>query len=351
MSFNFLFYPFALSLVFCLLLARLAPRVALLDRPDARKQHERAVPVVGGLAILAAYVIAVKLRGIGGNLVEALLPVGMMLVLGMIDDARPLSARIKLPVQIMAAWLLTRTTGFSVTELPLPGLAAGVPLGLLATPVTVFVIVGVVNALNLADGADGLAGGYVMGALVLLASVSVALGRPINLLLIVALMSSVAGFLVVNARHPLLRRAHVFMGDAGALALGMLLCWLAIDLSRGTGPRMPPVLLLYALALPILDMATVTTRRMLAGVSPMRPDRTHLHHILCLKGWSVELSVRSLWILHAAIAGLGWLLWRVGAGAGVLLAVFVGILAAKMLWMRVWEEVVSPATAEEPRRS
>nr|WP_242533142.1 MraY family glycosyltransferase [Niveibacterium umoris] len=314
-----------------------------MDKPDARKQHGRAVPVVGGLAILAAYVLALKLRGIGGNLYEALLPVGLVLVVGVIDDARPVSARTKLVVQCIAAWLLLRTTGFSLDSVPIPGVPGGLPLGPLDTAVTMVVIVGVVNALNLSDGADGLAGGHVMIALLVYLIAAHSAGRQTEVLLVVGLMSSVTGFLIVNARHPMLDRAHVFMGDAGALALGTLLCWFAIHLSRGAQPAMPPVLLLYAVALPLLDMATVTVRRILQGASPMRPDRTHLHHILCLKGMSVELSVPLLWALNLTIALSGLLLWKLGASQGMLLLVWVGVLIGKMLWMRVWEEVESGA--------
>jgi len=344
-SFNYLFYPFALSLIFCLVLARLAPWLALMDRPDARKQHGRAVPVVGGIAIMAAYILALKLRGIGGNLYEAMLPVGLVLIVGVIDDARPVSARAKLAAQCVAAWLLLRATGFSLGEVPIPGVDGGLPLGALDTAVTMFVIVGVVNALNLSDGADGLAGGHVLIALSVFLFAARAAGRETEVLLIAGLMSCVLGFLAVNARHPMLARAHVFMGDAGALALGTLLCWFAIHLSRGPHQAMPPVLLLYAVALPLLDMATVSVRRLLRGASPMRPDRTHLHHILCLKGLSVELSVPLLWALNALVAVSGLMLWRMGASQGMLLLVWLCILVGKMLWMRVWEEVES-ASAE-----
>jgi len=349
-SFNFLFYPFALSLIFCLVLARSAPWLALMDKPDARKQHQGAVPVVGGLAILAAYVIAVKLRGIGGNLVGAIGPVALVLLVGVIDDARPVSARIKLVVQIFAAWWLVRATGFQLESIPLPGIPGGIPLGWLETPVAILVIVGVVNAINLSDGADGLAGGHVMIALAFFLGVALLTQHMTVVLLLVALMSSVAGFLLVNARHPLLARAHVFMGDGGALALGMLLCWFAIELARAKHAAAPPLLLLYAVALPLLDMATVSVRRMLHGVSPMRPDRTHLHHILCLKGMSVELSVPLLWLCNAILAGVGLLLWRAGVSPGALLMVWLAFLVGKMLWMRVWEELPAPepdAASEE----
>ncbi|WP_417067696.1 MraY family glycosyltransferase [Niveibacterium terrae] len=340
---KYLIFPFFCTLLACLGLARLAPWLALMDRPDARKQHGREVPVVGGIAIMLSYVLALKLRGIAGNLTEAMLPVGLMLAVGIVDDVHALSARFKLALQCVAAWLLCRTTGFDLTALPIPGFDAGLPLGPFALPLTMFVILAVINAINMSDGADGLAGGYVFGALLLLLGVALVAGRPTHVLLIVGLMSSIAGFLACNARHPWLARARVFMGDAGALSLGMLICWLAFDLARGKTPAMPPVLLLYAVALPLLDMVTVSVRRILRGVSPMSADRTHLHHILFLKGLSVEVSVVVLWVAHMLLAGCGFLLWRAGASDAVLLALLLGAMLAKLVVMRVWEEVRDPS--------
>ncbi len=343
MTIKYLLFPFFCTLLACFVLARLAPWLSLMDRPDARKLHGRDVPVVGGIAILLSYVLALKLRGIGGNMVEAIPAVGLMLAMGIVDDIRPVSAKLKLALQFVAAWLLCRTTGFDLEILPLPGLDAGLPLGPLALPITLVAIVAVFNAINMSDGADGLAGGYVMGGLLLYTTAALVEGREISVLLLAGLMSALAGFLVCNARHPLVPRARVFMGDAGALALGVLLCWLGIHMTRGATPAMPKVLIFYAAALPLLDMVTVAVRRALQGVNPMRPDRTHLHHILCLKGWSVELSVPALWCLHGLLAGSGYLLWRLGVGEGWLWMLLFAMLAVKMLCMRVWEEVADPA--------
>lgn len=314
-----------------------------MDKPDSRKRHGRDVPVVGGIAILLSYVLALKLRGIGGNMVEAIPAVGLMAMVGVIDDIRPMSARLKLALQFVAAWMLCRTTGFDLEILPLPGIANGMSLGPLASPITLVAIVAVLNAINMSDGADGLAGGYVLGGLLLYLTIAVIEGREISVLLLVGLMSAIGGFLVCNARHPLMPRARVFMGDAGALTLGVLLCWLGIHMTRGGGTAMPKVLVFYAAALPLLDMVTVSVRRALQGVNPMRPDRTHLHHLLCLRGWSVELSVPALWCLHGLLAGSGYLFWRLGVAEGWLWVLLFGMLAVKMIYMRVWEEVIDPA--------
>jgi len=144
----------------------------------------------------------------------------------------------------------------------------------------------------------------------------------------------------------------VFLGDAGALALGMLLCWFGLMLARGPHPAMPSVLLLYAAALPVMDMVTVSVRRMLRGVSPMQADRTHLHHLLLYKGFSVELSVPMLWALDGLLAAVGLALWHLGASAGLLLLVFLGLLLAKMAWLRVWESAEpESANAESGQES
>lgn len=346
LTFNYLVFPFLTSLSACLLLAWLAPWLSLVDCPDARKQHVGKVPVVGGIAIMLAYVLAVKVRGISGNLLPAVVPVGLMLAVGVIDDVRPLSAKFKLVMQLLAAWLLLRTSGFALINLPVPGVSEGIPLGFLSIPVSMLVIVAVTNAINLADGADGLAGGYLLIALAGLGFVALTASEVTVFLLVMGLVSALLGFLVCNARHPWQARARVFMGDAGALALGILVCWFAIMLSRGPRPAMPSVLLLYVVALPVMDMVTVSIRRILRGVSPMRPDRTHLHHLLLYKGFSVELSVPMLWLVDAMLVGLGLGQWLMGVSAGVMLAVFVILLAAKMIWLRVWDEAATQQTSK-----
>lgn len=308
-----------------------------MDRPDARKQHGRDVPVVGGIAVLLSYLLSLKLRGLGGNLAEAYIPVGLMLIVGMIDDARGMSARIKLALQIIAAWVLVRTTGFSLSSLPLPGVSGGLPLGFLSVPITVLVFVGIMNAINMSDGADGLAGGYIFLALLFFVIIATLNARPLALLLLLGLLSSTLGFLACNARRPGLSRAKIFLGDAGALSLGMLLCWFGVLLNRGKLPHMPSSLMLYAVALPVLDMITVCTRRLLQGKNPMRADRTHLHHFLHIKGLSVELSVPLLWLLQLFIGALGLGMWQKGASEGTLIGVLVIILVLKMLYLRVWE--------------
>lgn len=335
MTFKYLLFPFVCSLLGCLILAHLAPYLSLMDRPDARKQHGRAVPVVGGIAILLSYFMALKLRGLSGNLSEAILPVGLLLAVGVVDDAHPLSARVKLLSQGVAAWLLLKTTGFGQAE-----------SGLLWV-VCLLSIVATVNAVNMSDGADGLAGGYVMLALGFLCAVALASAHPVAVLLLVGLMSAVAGFLVCNARHPWLAQARVFMGDAGAMSLGLLLCWFVIDLARAPSAAVPAALLLYACALPLLDMVTVATRRVLSGRNPMRADRSHLHHLLVLEGVRVELSVPLLWGLQAILATAGFLLWRLGFGNLELAAAWGAILLAKMVWLRVWE---APVDAQNGKR-
>lgn len=340
MTLKYLLFPFLCCVLSCWVLARLAPGLALLDRPDARKRHEGAVPVVGGIAILLSYLLALKLRGLSGNLVEAILPVGLLLSVGIVDDMRPLSARIKLVAQLVAAWLLLKTTGYSIVHLePVAAHGTQAVLASWSFPVLLFAIVAIVNAINMADGMDGLAGGYILVALSLFLAVAIQSGQAVTVLLLVGLISAVLGFLACNARHPWMSRAKVFMGDAGALSIGMLICWFAIDLSRGGHPAMSPVLALYAVALPVLDMFTVSLRRALNGRNPMRADRSHLHHLLLMKGWSVELSVPALWAIDAGIALAGFVLWRNGAGDTVLLLIWLGLLVVKMLWMRVWESV------------
>ncbi|KAF0286408.1 hypothetical protein BA899_09650 [Spiribacter sp. SSL99] len=278
-------------------LRRHAKRFGLVDRPGGRKQHQRPTPVVGGLGMGIALVVALPvilgLRGAdpdffplvttGAPFVGALLA---LLIVGLIDDQRGLGSRPKFGVQAIAAVVAVSAGGLSLEGIGTwPG-GAPIALGLLAAPVTVVAIVGFVNAFNMIDGVDGLAGST---AVVMLAALGVVAGiadAALPLLIAVALCGACLGFLVFNLRTPWRSRATVFLGDAGTLMLGFAIVWVAIDVSQRPATPIAPVGIAWVLALPVIDTLNLMIRRLLRGQSPFHADRNHFHHILGRAGFS-----------------------------------------------------------------
>jgi UDP-GlcNAc:undecaprenyl-phosphate GlcNAc-1-phosphate transferase len=283
-------------------LVRVAQRLGWCDRPEAAtggvlKVHTRPVPFVGGLGVMLAVVAAVGLHSLVGQsalwpLVLAGLPA---LAIGMWDDFRWKALSIPVPklalqlgASVLAAWVLWLAGIRIVPGLPLVGFALA----------SVFVL-GAVNAVNLEDGMDGLAGGEAAISALGLAWTLESLGRPDAALVGAGLAAALAGFLVLNW-HP----ARLFLGDGGSHLVGALLAVLAVCVLATHGFKALPATLLLV-GLPVLDTLWVIGRRLVSGKRLMAGDRNHLYDLLCRSGLSVRQTVVLCWFLQAGLVVAG----------------------------------------------
>ncbi len=297
---------FCVVIVVVLLFRKPAARLGLIDMPGGRKEHNGAPLVIGGIAIFIAFMLGVLTSGEPLNKFYALFAGLLTLVLvGLLDDMRDLSARSRFIAQIFAALLMTSWGGVVVEDLGNLFGSGSVDLQNWAIPFTVFSVIGVINAFNMIDGADGLAGGVSLVALGLLGSVALFFGMVLQVTLIFTLVGAVLGFLVFNMRSPWRKQASIFMGDAGSMMLGFALVWFAVDLSR----IITPVAVVWIFAIPLMDTVSCMLRRILKGRSPFSADREHLHHVFMRAGLSVSGAVWLI-ILISFLMGLtglaGW---------------------------------------------
>lgn len=294
-----------------LLAALLAPPVrdlarafGLLDQPDpARKLHTRAVPRLGGVALLAAFHAAVgawlllapaapgAVEGLGGLLVGGALVAG----LGLYDDLRWAGAPLKLTVQVAAA-LVAWQAGWRLEVVALPFLPP-VALGPLALPATVLWLTLTTNALNLLDGLDGLAAGQAVLAAGALGAAAWLNGEGGLVVLLAALLGATAGVLPWN-RHP----ASIFLGDSGSMALGFLLGAASLGAAAAAPGQVALLVPVVALALPLGDTLFAFVRRALAWKNPLKGDQGHLHHRLLAAGVGHAAAVRQLHLAALLLA-------------------------------------------------
>ncbi len=282
------------------LVARVSRRYGLLDLPGGRHVHKKAAPRLGGVAIFLAFALVTALLYHPSSLYEAHVALGLFaaatLTVGVmaVDDVRGLKPSVRLLAQTVAALLViypgVHGMIIEVIHNPLSsGMHAIVPLPLwIAIPFTWFWIVGMMNTINWVDGVDGLAGGVVAIAAVVMAAISWLLGQTSVALLCAILAGATLGFLLLNWRP-----GKLFMGDSGAMFLGLALATLA-----GVGGAKLATMLLL-LGLPILDTARVIVRRIRQGHAPMHADRSHLHHRLLATG----LTERQVALLFYAVTG------------------------------------------------
>jgi UDP-GlcNAc:undecaprenyl-phosphate GlcNAc-1-phosphate transferase len=321
---------FLLAVVLILVLEKAALSVGLVDHPNARKLHDRGVPLIGGLAIFAAFALTVLLIGRPEVHWSLLFGLAILVGLGVLDDFVDLRAPVRLAVQVGAALLIVLPQGYLIEDLGNLFGGGEWELGVFALPLTLVFVVGLINAFNMLDGLDGLAGGVAASAFFWLAVGAGLAGRAEVLPLI--FLFATLGFLVFNLRHPWQARARVFMGDAGSTMLGAVIAVFIIAAATGPGRLAPLPAWLFLCALPAIDTLSLIVRRLVAGQSPMASDRRHLHHLILNAGFS-ERSTATLMVLASfVIGGIGVLGAFFGAPDGVMVFGLV-LLVALHCWI------------------
>ncbi len=284
-EFAFLGFIFYTSLFFSLMLvpvsSRLAVVLGVLDLPESRKMQSRAVPRMGGLAMVLAMICTILLCvRMEQPVIAFLLGAGIVSFVGLMDDRFSISPRLKFAGQILAALTFVLASGLTLQSFgDLFGFGE-IRTSVLAPVVTVFCMVGVMNAFNLSDGLDGLAGGMGFMAALFLALLAYWYQAWYWVNISLVLSGVLLGFLRYN-HYP----ASLFMGDTGSLLIGYTLSATSVALvahgpSGTTNVPLPPISLAIILALPIFDTIWVMLHRLLTGQNPFCPDQSHLHHRL-----------------------------------------------------------------------
>lgn len=271
---------------------RVALRVGVIDHPNERKIHTRPMPLLGGIAIYGAFLLALFLfdRFFIPQVIGIVVGATWVSFLGIWDDRVGLSAWIKLAGQILGALILI-ATGVTV-EL------AGQPI--VDGAITLLWIVGITNAMNLLDNVDGLCGGIAAIASAFFLLISSLNGQYLVGSLSAAILGASIGFLFYNFNP-----ASIFMGDAGTLFLGFILAAIGIKLRFVGHPLVftwfIPILVL---GLPIFDTTLVFISRVRRGRNPLTtPGTDHLSHRLIERGWTRREAVLLLY-LAAVILGV-----------------------------------------------
>lgn len=301
----------AVTAILTKVLLPLAPRLALVDRPGGRKDHARPTPVVGGIAMILGVVLpAVFLLEDNGRLLAFAAAAGVLLVVGVLDDLRDIRWYWRIGAQSAAALIMIYAGGVQIEQIgPLFG-RAPMALGSLSVPFTVFATVGLINAINMADGIDGLAASLVLAAVLMLGAAAVYSGNHGMLPLIVLTASALVAFLYFNLRRPGQPHARTFMGNAGSAFLGFAIAWFSFRLTQNPGHPVSPVLAPFLILFPLLDCLVLIARRLWNRRSPFSADRGHLHHLMLDAGFSQGQVVATLTGLSLSVGFVAALIYR-----------------------------------------
>ena len=293
-----------LSIVFILALYPCAIKLGFIDPPCSRKQHEQPTPPIGGLAIFLGSLLTMYFFDIQIPHQSAFISAMALLVLvGAIDDNRELNVKVRLLAQIIAALIMSEIADIKITSLgDLLGFGPVQITTHYSTLLTVFAVVGGINAFNMIDGIDGLAGSSSMISIALTAAIALSFNNFIVLNACLLFIGAIAAFLLFNLRILGRKRALIFLGDSGSTLLGFVICWLVISASQGQERFISPVLVLWIIALPLFDSISIMLHRIRKGQSPFKPDRKHLHHILLSKDFSVNKTLSTILTITVVLA-------------------------------------------------
>lgn len=289
---------------------KMAYKIGAIDVPkDNRRVHKEPIPRLGGLAIYAAFVIATLIIAVisrsfldfDKQLYGIFAGATIIVLIGVIDDSKQISAKYKLLGQIVAALvviysgvriefitnILNRTTGMS-------------GLGKLSIPLTIFWIVGITNTVNLIDGLDGLAAG--VSSIAALSLAYVAFLNPETpatiAIILVILAGSLIGFLPYNFNP-----AKIFMGDTGSLLVGFILATISVEGVIKSATTIAVAVPVLALGVPIFDTTFAIIRRLVNKRPIMEADKGHLHHRLLDQGLSQKQTVLVLYFISTLLGG------------------------------------------------
>ncbi len=338
------FIPFIVALAISYILTPVAKKIAYkvgaIDVPkDERRVHKEPIPRLGGLAIYFSTIASFIIFGFLGyipldkGLISIIIGSTIIVGIGVIDDIKPMPAKIKLIGQICAALVLVMGD-IKITFVTNP-IVRGygiIELSKLVIPITVFWVVGITNTLNLIDGLDGLASGVGGIASISLLFVASNLMKTFPefeaMYAIVMVMAAILagasfGFLPYNFNP-----AKIFMGDTGALFLGFILSVISIKGAMKSVTVISVALPIVILGLPIFDTTFAILRRLINKRPIMEADKGHLHHRLLDRGLNQKQTVLILYAISITLGSFAILLTSLDSHKG---EVVLGIVTALFL--------------------
>ena len=342
-----LVFPFAL---------RFALKHDIVDKPNARKLQRSPVPVFGGVVVYSGILaggIVLLFFFPSAMLAWILFSVALMMVIGTWDDINGLPAFVRLLVEVLLVGGFIATTGIYIDNLHgLWGVYEMDPL--YAIPISIFAGVGTINAINMIDGVDGYSSGYAMLACLCFALAFHSAWTPGMVCLTMIAGGALLPFFMHNVFGA---RSRMFIGDGGTLMLGMLLTSLAfsaLSSKVGLGPLEDqnvciPALVIGVGCIPLFDAVRVMFVRMIHGKSPLKADKSHLHHLFIDMGFS-HLGAAMFIIQMNIVVLLGWWLsWYLGASMDLQLYIVVAMalmVTAGVYSLMRWQQNGGPVDEE-----
>ena len=288
------------------MLVRLALKRDIVDKPNARRLNRTPIPVLGGIGVFAGFATSLVFSATSQSIdisYISLVAVGIMLIVGLIDDIKDLMPKTKFMAQIIIIVALILICDMKIDNLHGVFGIYEIP-NYISVPLTIFSCVGLINSINLIDGIDGLSSGYAIAASVIFLIFGYAQNNPANILVACSIIGALIPFFVFNVFG---KKNKMFIGDSGSHSLGLIFCIITLGIlnsSTSAETKINNSVIPFCLAVmahPVMDTLRVMTMRIINGNSPFKADKTHLHHAIISTGASHLLTTTIIIILNMAV--------------------------------------------------
>lgn len=285
---------FLVSIILVPIAKKIANHVGAIDIPNERKVHTKPIPRMGGLAIFISFLFGYILYGeITTQMISILIGSFIIFLIGIFDDIKPISAKYKFLVQVLAASVVVIYGQVFFNEITLFGLNISLSV-FYRYFFSILFIVTISNSINLIDGLDGLASGVSSIYFITIIIICFLLGKltELDIILSLIMLGATLGFLIYNFPP-----AKIFMGDSGSLFLGFMISIISL-MSFKVATFTSLIIPIVALSIPIFDTVLATFRRIIKKESIGTPDKEHFHHQLLKLKFSPKVSVLIIYMIN-----------------------------------------------------
>jgi UDP-GlcNAc:undecaprenyl-phosphate GlcNAc-1-phosphate transferase len=311
------FISFISSLSVIILLRPLAIKIGLTDKPCSRKLHTGHIPLIGGVSVYAALFVSCSLmllfsQDYKEQLVVYFLASFLMVFTGALDDRFDLSVKVRIVVQAVIASIMMFFANTVIFDLGNILYFSEISLGYLGYPFTLFAVLTAINAFNMVDGIDGLIGGVSVSTFIGLTILFTLSGDMHEAFFCLLCLAALTPYFLYNLQLTKYSKKKIFMGDAGSMFIGFTVVWLlaigtqkslsGVDLDNSS---FEPVVALWLIALPLIDMLAIMLRRIKKGTSPFKADRDHLHHMFMRAGFSSRSTLGFITLFSLLLSLIG----------------------------------------------
>lgn len=310
---------------------KVAVKRNIVDNPGVRKLQKEPVPVMGGVAVFFGLVTGLCIMSLfmdTSSLLPVFVAMSMMLCVGVMDDVSGLSPWLRFVIEILVVVMLIFTTNTSLDHLHALWGCYNLP-GWVSIPLTIFAVVGMINALNLIDGVDGLSSGFCMIASAAFGVIFYECGNIVMMTLCAVVVASLLPFFFHNVFG---KSSKMFIGDGGSLMMGVVMSSYVVSVIsfRGSATQSMPegiglvAFTMAVMSVPVFDTLRVMIMRIVRGVSPFHPDKTHLHHLFIDLGFSHIGSTLSVLALNLLVMAAWYITYKLGGSIDLQFYVVIG---------------------------